>query len=88
VQLPAVVHETVPWAAVGARVVTANASPLGSVSLASTLTDPAVPLGVESVTFTASGANTDAPPTLENANMNVLGVPSVGPSGVLGWPKE
>ena len=86
--MPAAVQETVPCAALGVRVVTVRGSPLGSVSLASTSTEAGVSLVVERVSSTALGVNSVPPPTLEKANMNVLGVPRVGPSGVLGCPKE
>ena len=75
--------------AVGAGVVTVSVSPFGSVSFASTLTVPAVFAAfVVSVSSTAFGEKIAAPPTPANAKMNVFGVPSVGPSGVLGWPSE
>ena len=74
-------------------VTVSGVSPSGSVSLAArsaagndNCASSTVPLFVSSTA--TGGLLTGAPPTPLNAKTNVFGVPSVGPSGVLGWPSE
>ena len=76
-----------PWAPC-VNALTVSVSPFGSVSFESTLTAPGVAAFVVSVSSNASGVKIALPPTLPKAKMNVFGVPSVGPSSVLGWPNE
>ena len=84
---PGPVHETVPWAPL-VFPMTVRVSPFGSVSLPRTVALPGESSAVVRLSLTVFGAKMSAPPMSRNPNRNVLGVPSVGPSGVLGSPSE
>ena len=72
-----------PWV----NVVTLSGSLFGSLSLTRTFTVAALPCPVTRVSSTAFGAEFAAAP-FRNAKTKVFGVPSVGPSGVLGSASE
>ena len=75
-QTPVARQETVPWLAVGARVVTPSVSPSTSVSLPSTFTWPAVFNGVVRVLSTAFGSSFTGVTVTETVAVSVPPWPS------------